>query len=844
MAEMNLRQIADKLNEAFAGDTRKLVFWYDGSGEFREDVDRLELQNAKVLHLEPDNQFYTKYFLERVDTRTNYLIYAPFPRPALEDDHLADTIRYSREFFADKVSLAALNLGVRDDLRDVLRLYRKFFESAERVERLRALEAELTSRPAIEVALMSALLRLKTVSFEEVLRTVLTEDGFEDNRHFAELEKYGLAEAFWRMAEDEFGYMDAAPTLERLAITMFVTYTAKTVSCDIPLPWKPFLSLKSGNIIIFLDGLMNNVLYGRKYDEMAERVFAMVNGNKALAVMKAENLVGCGVFAYVDELILNWIVERLKAQDTGAKLAGKTVLELCALRTKTHFGDRRKSEYAVVENAWRLLAFGRYRPVRGLDDVADQYIREGWKADRFYRKFIHELDKIEDAERFREIAGLVENVYTNDFLNPLALNWSTEFAEGYDEPCKLEEQRRFYSKFIGAPKDKTVFPRTVVIISDALRYEVGRELYERLQEDSKCTASITALRSVLPSFTPLGMAALLPHQRLEFTDAYQVLVDGKTCDDLVHREAILRSSRPQSRCVQYDSIKGLSVESLREIFARQDVVYVYHNQIDARGDKPTTENEVFNACEEAIEEIVRLIRRLTTSANTTHFIVTADHGFIYKREKLTESDKIGNISGTGAFSGKRYVISKSAVNTEGVAYVPVSAILNNGDERVISFPMASNVFKAPGGGYNYVHGGCSPQEMLIPAIQVKTEKGAVATSNAQIALVTLTTKFTNLSTKLDFIQTEPISDIIKEASYRIFFITDSGEQISNENILEANSREKDTNKRMYRLGFKFKNRSYSRSQKYYLVAYDAGSHVEAFRHEVIIDLAFTDDYGF
>ena len=63
MAELNLKQITDKLNNEFTGEVRKLVFWYDDNAEFVEDVDTLELQNAKVLHLETDNQFYIKYFL-------------------------------------------------------------------------------------------------------------------------------------------------------------------------------------------------------------------------------------------------------------------------------------------------------------------------------------------------------------------------------------------------------------------------------------------------------------------------------------------------------------------------------------------------------------------------------------------------------------------------------------------------------------------------------------------------------------------------------------------------------------------------------------------------------------
>lgn len=39
MAELNLKQIVDKLNTEFTGEHRKLVFWYDDKGDFAEDID-------------------------------------------------------------------------------------------------------------------------------------------------------------------------------------------------------------------------------------------------------------------------------------------------------------------------------------------------------------------------------------------------------------------------------------------------------------------------------------------------------------------------------------------------------------------------------------------------------------------------------------------------------------------------------------------------------------------------------------------------------------------------------------------------------------------------------------
>lgn len=134
-----------------------------------------------------------------------------------------------------------------------------------------------------------------------------------------------------------------------------------------------------------------------------------------------------------------------------------------------------------------------------------------------------------------------------------------------------------------------------------------------LQDDPKCSAQLNVQLGVLPSYTRLGMAALLPHRTLEMTDDFQVLVDGTLCDTLAGRQQVLQSYVPDSVCIQFDEIKSMKVADLRDVLTKRQVIYVYHNQIDARGDKPNTEDEVFNACQEAVQEIMDLIRRINGS---------------------------------------------------------------------------------------------------------------------------------------------------------------------------------------------------------------------------------------
>lgn len=835
MAELNFKQITDKLNEEFKGDVRKLVFWYDANAEFAEDIDNLDLHNAKVLHLEKDNQFAIKLFLEREDTTGNYLVYAPFPKPDIRENHLEDIIRYSKEFFADRTSLLCLDLGIGERYKSVIQKHITFFNNKSRTNAFYAFELDHYNETIIEVAMMSVLCGSKTASFEEVVRCILTSDGFEDNRFLSEFEKYDLLESFWNQCDSVFGYSDPEPSLEKLVISTFVTYFQKTVNSEIPNSWKTFVSYKPGNVIAFMDNLMNSVIYGENFDNLSETVFRTLNANQTIHAMQPESLVDCYVFSFVDNVILKWMVSRLLAEDVEAKLNGKSIPEVCQYRRKMHFGNKFHNEYLVIENAFYLIVPGIYTPAGSLYAAAKDYTEKYYLIDRRYRYFYFYYDKLNDNADYEPLRELVENIYTNDFLNNITANWSAGFAneEGHS---RLDNQLDFFSKYVKYKKE-----RVVVIISDALRYEVGRTLYEKLLEDERCTAKISSMQSVLPSITSCGMAALLPHIDVTISDEYEVNIDGQPCASLKQREAILQSAKPNSRCIQFDEIKSASQAEMRAVLTGQDVVYVYHNQIDARGDKAASENEVFVACEEAVSEIIKLIRDINARGNTYHFIVTADHGFIYKRDKLSESDKMTGI-GNG---GKRYAISKKRVDMPGIVNIPMSCYIQNpDDQRIIVAPMGSDVFKAPGSGLNYVHGGCSPQEMIIPVIEVHTEKGKVSTTNASIDLVSLVNKITNLNISLDFIQTDAISDTIKETTYRIYFIKEDGTKISNENIYRADKKDQEAVKRVFKLRFTFKNQKYDRHQKYYLVAVDDRTGLETLRREVIMDLAFAGDFGF
>ena len=530
---------------------------------------------------------------------------------------------------------------------------------------------------------------------------------------------------------------------------------------------------------------MNSVLYRDQYDALSAHVAKELNVFPVFAGMRADDLTECDTFLAVDQVLMKWLLDRLVSEDIGAVANGLTIPELCEKRAKMHFGRKTGKIYRMLSAAYSMVKGADYHAAEGFKPIIDRYLAADYRMDRQYRKFYYYYDRLESTESFEPLRELVENIYTNEYLASLLPAWNARIRQDAAFSA-IPLQREFYNTNLRYAKE-----RTVVILSDAMRYEVGQELFARMQDDPKCTAKLSVQLSVLPSYTRLGMAALLPHKTLEMTDDFQVLADGILCDNLAGRQQVLQNYNPDSVCVQFDDIKNLKVAELRDVLTKRQLIYVYHNQIDARGDKANTEDEVFHACEEAVREIMDFIHRISVSGNTYHFIVTADHGFLYKRD-----------------------------------------------------PVGSNVFKVAGGGANFVHGGSSPQEMLVPVLEIKMERGHMETKNAEIALVSIVRKITNLITSLDFIQSDAVSDTVKTAKYRIFFLSEDNEKISNENSYVADSREENAKKRIFRMRFTFKNKKYDKDKQYYLVVYDEQSGLEQWRQPVMMDIAFADDFGF
>ncbi|MHA0855678.1 BREX-1 system phosphatase PglZ type A [Paenibacillus sp. CMAA1364] len=840
---MNLQTIQEKLNEEFKSSERKLVFWYDDNGEFAEEVDSLELANASLHKLTGDNALYTKYLLECKDLENSYLIYAPFPKPMDRENHLADMIYYSKQFYADRVSLLCADLHIPERYKEQLSGYPKFWRSNERVEKFATLGIENYNPETIEIGLLSVMAGVRTPSFEEILKTVIISGDFTDNKYITSFDKMGILKCFWHLCDKYYGFNDEKPSVEKLVATLLITYTVHHYKGELPKSWEPYVSHKKNDSAVFVSNLMNSMLYKDQFDLITEQIAVKIKANEFFENVTVDSFFECDTFEVFDLQILSHLATVLVST---AEPLSESYREVIKKRSsKKHFSVKYVHHYKIIDRADQLIGeIQRFSKdsAKNADEVITLYTTKWAKIDKYYRGFYTAYDLIESNDRFHELRNLVENIYTNSYLMKLSVLWA-EKLEQVDSINNLTGQKQydFYNRIVAPAAKKEC---TVVIISDGFRYECGMELHERFKERAGTSSELESMLSVIPSYTRLGMAGLLPHKSITFTESYDVLVNGEPCSSSVQREKILKSYNPLSVVTTYSDVIVMSREAVRKLMTGQEIIYIYHNQVDARGDHAPTENEVFSAAKESIHEIIKLIQKLTVDKSITNYMITADHGFIYKRDKLDESDKVNLPKQEGSLVNKRYILSKEPLAIEGSLCYGLDYLSGENKDIYVTVPRGADIFKAPGGGQNFVHGGASLQEIIVPLLKVKTERYKKDVGNVEVALTSLSRKITNLITYLDFIQTENVSDTLQAIKINVCFETESGEKISDEELIVADRKNATPDKRQFHEKFTFKNRKYSKNEKYYLVMKDAGSDMELTRHEYIIDIALADDFGF
>ncbi|MBO3739496.1 PglZ domain-containing protein [Actinoplanes flavus] len=352
--------------------------------------------------------------------------------------------------------------------------------------------------------------------------------------------------------------------------------------------------------------------------------------------------------------------------------------------------------------------FGRYTAAGGWHRL-DQ-------AQRRLEAWITELDDVQEQP-----LAVVRRAY-EDTCHRMADRFTKALAgSGWAVPRALHQTRVFSEVVASQPKP------VAYLLVDAMRFEMGLELAERLPDKSE--VSVRPAVGALPSITPVGMAALQPGAAASFSLADKggrlgAQIDGTFLADRAARGRFAKARIPDLVDLALNDVLSLPVSRLTKKVEGAQVVIVRSQEIDHAGEN----GFAFHArqvMDTVIDNLARAIRRLA-NAGIRHAVVTADHGHLFFATDRDESMRIDAPGGDTVDLHRRCWVGRGGANPPGTVRISAATLGYTSDLDLV-FPAGAGVFKA-GGDLAFHHGGPSLQELVIPVVTVRAPAPVEASS--------------------------------------------------------------------------------------------------------------------
>ena len=793
MNDSNKIKIQSILNDLF--NKHRYIFCYDTDGAMEEFISTFCIDGVEILVLD-GNPFGIKYRMlcNEEQPERGYLIYSKNKKPADDDNWLLDFQVEGYIFAADMASIYAAECNIAIELKhNIVEKHIEFFKVAK--NRLRCaglINSQMSSKEIVdELIKISTGCSLPTC---DQLTYILSNECIDgDSEIIARLKKYNLDGYYWDMVKDSFGY-DKVQDIRNLIIVLFQDELNSILN----------QSNLTNEAHIFMRDWRDSRRYMGLYKRWAEMLETELNVMQQIKGESLDKLMCIETFPCIDKAI----AMHLQKEVVNGTITSERVEAIVDSRRNKLFSDTAQHTISALMEARKLFEDIDKKmnglTISSVKDGFNSYINDLYTIDLHYRHYFREANLSESNNLLGEITSMVERVYTNSYLIELAKKWQVQVDNmnswGIEGVCS---QRNFYNNHVRPfiTKEKRIF----VIVSDAMRYETMKELQQRIAQENRMECNIKdVLLGVLPSYTQLGMASLLPHRELSYekqTD--EVFADGKSTKGTENRTKVLQNIVPKSIAIKADEL--LAIPNGKIWVKDYDLVYIYSNTIDKVGDSLSTEKNVFKATEDEFEKLLRVVRYIR-DANGTNILITSDHGYIYQNEILDETDftDFKAQGGTCFIENRRFVIGKGLWDGKGVKTWKGEQVgIKSGVD--IQVCNGINRIRKQGSGSRFIHGGSMLQEIAVPVLHVNIKK-VKDVSYVGVDILGKQSNITTASMSVKFYQVDIASGKMKGVTLRMGFYDSDGNIISNSVIMTFDSSSNDTQMREQKHIFKFKNK--------------------------------------
>lgn len=868
---MSNARISDSLSALFA--SHPIVFWHDVETEFSSFVDIMSIDGVQLIRVDEKSNLWIKLQIEGTPDQ-RWLLYSNQPEPEPSKDWLLDVRLRSKIFRADSTSILLEDLGLTTiSLRTHLKERTKFLRAKDRVDRLKRLVSPTDSAEDLDRKMLAVITRADLPELFAILQRVYgtfvsneAADLSAQPKVWSDICSNDLEPVFWELVRQLLGYSDAQPSLRDLLIRILVTDFCRGLLGDAPRQLAHFVLPErtlAANASVFVSRWRSDIAQFSSYNALAQAVASELDLAPLLGSLSAEQLIDCMTFEEIELRIVQDLKKRI-VDGGGANM--DVVRGHIARRRDGHWAnpllasanDRTKALAACYDALTAAADFFSLKALHAggfsFTDASvafTSYRDELFQFDQLYRHFHTAADAVEPTgwAVLHELRGTIESLYSGWFVPQLSSAWAkvmegpTGLLSNWSLPGVTAQQNFFKQKI--EPFFEGNVKRVFVVISDALRFEVAHELVQQTNSKNRFKASLDGMLGVLPSYTALGMAALLPHKTLAYKvgNAVEVQVDGQTVATLDQRNEHLQSFGGMA--IKAEDLMSLGKDKGRELVRDHRLIYVYHDRIDMIGDKQASETKTFEAANQTVQELSSVLGFIINGLNGSTVLLTADHGFMYQESALDLADKSAlDEKPTGTLiAKKRYLIGTDLGETTKAwsGNTEISAGTTPDGSLDYWVPKGASRFHFAGGA-RFVHGSAMPQEVVVPLVTVReSEAEGSKTRSVSISLLGSTNKVVTNTQRFEFIQTDAVSERVLARTV-VVSLRDGEKLISDQQTLtfDSNSQLLDERKRSVFLTILSGN--YESHKRYDLVMRDAVTKVEVLRQPVQIDLAFGNDF--
>ncbi|MBE0574422.1 MAG: BREX-1 system phosphatase PglZ type A [Desulfuromonadales bacterium] len=763
-------RIAQALSKLF--NRHRIVFWYDAKQELRDDFEVLQLPGVEKLEL-TNNEYGIKYKLLREQPEQKFLLYREGPQSADLDNWLLDVQLAHGEFRTDQVAiwLSELELGL--EFTDVVQAHAEFFQAIKRKDAFKKLLNSDDTAGQMRLKML-AVCTGSEPRMDAVVENLLQELADGRDEKIKLIGRCNLDGFLWEQMTRCYGYKSDEPGIRDFAIELFKSCYAMGTDGQVKL---------TGDAMVFLKRWKDSRQFEGGFETLSGECAEVLGIEQDLAKRDFRELIELDYFRLIDQKIISDLVRAVEARTASSGDVAIWVRQ----RRQGHWYREYRHLYEAVDYAAQFThALGEAKlAMDSLAEGVQRYSRFWYQLDQLYRKFTYHVRMSGQASLMGSLTDQVENIYSNNYLLKLGDRFQTfvDTASKW-EAFPVRKQKEFFEHWVRPflRKDNKV----CVIISDAMRYEIGDELLSLIRQEDRYSAELEPALSMLPSYTQLGMAALLPNKALAIADneTGTVLVDGQSSQGTANRIKILGQAISQrATACKADELMAMKGDDCRALVRDHDVIYVYHNRIDATGDKRESEERVFEAVEETLQELIRLIKKLT-GANANNLLVTSDHGFIYQNRAIDESDFSG-VDAEGEqilFRDRRFVLGKGLAEASSLhKFTPEQ--LGLAGEVEVQIPKSINRLRLKGSGSRFVHGGASLQEVVIPVLKINKKRQSDVTAVEVDILRGASSVITSGQLAVTMYQAGPVTDKIQPRVLRAGIYTEAGDLITDSHDL-------------------------------------------------------------